>query len=1116
MATRSEIASDTFDSAISGSWENGGGDWDTCSWASGGFVQPTNVSADAALRRSTGTYANNQYSRVVIGGYDATLSANSVGACCRMQAGTDESAYIGYVSSGTDAYEIYETNSSFGFSLLASAAFSGNPAANDEVILEVEGTALRLYTKQGAGAETLRVSTTDNTLTSGTPGIALYGETSAANARVTTWSGGDLTAGGAALGASAAGTASATGALTTQIKPAAAATDVATVAAALTTQIKVAASAADVASATAGLNTGSQMAASAASITAAAAGLTTQINAAAAATVSAAVAAALSTGIPLAGSATDVATATGALGTGNATPPSVRSVGTVATATGGGTLQPALPAGLAQNDIMVIEVVAGGNVTTLAATGWTEHATILTTVAYRHSLLWKRAGASESAPSITGHINDAIAQITAIQGCPTSGDPFDTDVGFQENADSVTIGALGITPAGNGRLILFLGTRVDQGATAVNFASYSGTNPDFIEALDSAFEGGIYNFGMFLAAGSQATAAATGNRTATASDSGVNSAGLFALKPANEGGAPGAALAADAAAVAAATAALTTQIRAAAAAADVASAAGALNTSISLVAAAVSNAIAAGSLTTQIKLAAAASGQATASGGLQGAPAALQAAAADVVSATGALTTLIQLGAAAIDVASVISASLTNWATVTLTTPLYTGQGGALDPTFWLDAVPVAGTTLYYDGTHITIQSNGEIYSDTNNTSAVVQFFDGTNWALGLIVITPDMAATSAGSATATGALTTAINLAAVANAAVIATGALTTSIPLTATAQDLVSASVGSLLTQIRLAAAATGVTTATASFNAIALLDAAAQVSAAATAALTTGKPLAADSAASATATAALSTGVALGGAANDVATMAAALSTAIRLAAQPQAIAAATATLDVPLALLGAAMDVATLTAVLSTGINLQANASGAVAASADFSTGARLSAAAQSVTSVVADLIGTIRLAADVTNVAAATGVMISSRIRRTGPLKMLVLSNTPITVANGRSNKIDIVLMQNGVPIDSGFITGVVLKIYSRKYGTLIRTIEGRASVVPNEAALFDNTSMAVVPGGGSNPIAIFSMQLGLAVPEIPVGRGYWCNLIAFSASDTVGTSWGEFYFNVVE
>jgi len=193
---RTQVASDTFDSSISASWENGGGDWGACNWATGGHVEPSGASTDCALRRSGESYNNDQYSRVVIGGFDAVTTSNSIAACVRMQSGTNESAYIGYVSAGTTAYEIYETNSGFGFSLLASAAFSGNPAVNDEVILEAEGTALRLYTKQGAGSETLRVSTTDNTLTAGSPGIALYAETGVANARVTTWTGGNIAASG--------------------------------------------------------------------------------------------------------------------------------------------------------------------------------------------------------------------------------------------------------------------------------------------------------------------------------------------------------------------------------------------------------------------------------------------------------------------------------------------------------------------------------------------------------------------------------------------------------------------------------------------------------------------------------------------------------------------------------------------------------------------------------------------------------------------------------------------------------------------------------------------------------------------------------------------------------
>ncbi len=120
--------------------------------------------------------------------------------------------------------------------------------------------------------------------------------------------------------------------------------------------------------------------------------------------------------------------------------------------------------------------------------------------------------------------------------------------------------------------------------------------------------------------------------------------------------------------------------------------------------------------------------------------AALASAAADPSTATGDLTTHSgpNMSAAAVTSAAVTSA-LTNFSTVTLTAPLYTGVGGILDPNFWLDSKPGVGTVVYFDPAKLTVLPNGEFVGTSNNFTAVVQFFDGTSWATGLVVFTPLM-----------------------------------------------------------------------------------------------------------------------------------------------------------------------------------------------------------------------------------------------------------------------------------------------------------------------------------------------------------------------------------------
>lgn len=123
-------------------------------------------------------------------------------------------------------------------------------------------------------------------------------------------------------------------------------------------------------------------------------------------------------------------------------------------------------------------------------------------------------------------------------------------------------------------------------------------------------------------------------------------------------------------------------------------------------------------------------------------------------------------------------------------------------------------------------------------------------------------------------------------------------------------------------------------------------------------------------------------------------------------------------------------------------------------------------------------------------------------------------SVPLTVFNGRGNRIDLALTQGGTPIDAGFITGVALRIFDKKYGALVRYIEGRASEPANEASLFDYGTSSPVPGSAV-PLTILSMQLGLASPQIPPANAYWCDLIIFSSAYPLGLSWAQFYIAVI-
>lgn len=418
-------------------------------------------------------------------------------------------------------------------------------------------------------------------------------------------------------------------------------------------------------------------------------------------------------------------------------------------------------------------------------------------------------------------------------------------------------------------------------------------------------------------------------------------------------------LAADAAAVASASADLSTQVRMAAAAAGAASGTAELTTAIRLAADAVSRAAATGVLDSGAQLAASASVVAT---------------------ATAALTTAMRFQAAAASAASA-SARLIDWATVTLSGQLYDGPGGVLDPNFWQGgAAPTVGTTLYYDPTHIEIHPNAEISSDVNDCTAIVMFRDGAGeWHMGLVIITPHLAAYARGEATAAAQLTTAIHLSAAAEAlatvaATFSTGAgleadaaaqadasagLTTRIPLSALADSL-STAAAALTNEILLAADAAAEASATADMGGVVSLNAAATAVSTALASLTTQIRLGAAAQGEATLAGSLRTGIRLAGEAQSIAHAAGALSTAITLGGSISNVASATADLTTLRPLMAAAVNVATAVATLSTGINLRANASAISSAAASLVSAIELMAEARAestATAVLTDVIST---------------------------------------------------------------------------------------------------------------------------------------------------------------
>lgn len=193
------------------------------------------------------------------------------------------------------------------------------------------------------------------------------------------------------------------------------------------------------------------------------------------------------------------------------TAPVWRSAGTMVTSASDSTLSPGLPSGYQANDILVIVYngFAIGSHTT--PSGYTEVTSSPHTDTFGsyEGVCWKRATASESAPSIGG----VQARIHAISGCITTGSPIDAvAVTDQTGSSTNSVSATGITTTAADDMVFVYICSGNSSRTVSSEACASLTS--FAERTD---DGAATGYSMAVATGGKTTAGATGTTTATIS-----------------------------------------------------------------------------------------------------------------------------------------------------------------------------------------------------------------------------------------------------------------------------------------------------------------------------------------------------------------------------------------------------------------------------------------------------------------------------------------------------------------------------------------------------------------------------------------------------------------------
>lgn len=197
--------------------------------------------------------------------------------------------------------------------------------------------------------------------------------------------------------------------------------------------------------------------------------------------------------------------------------PTVVSVGAVAS--GAAAITPALPAGQAAGDILLLPVETENQVVTppagyaIATSG---QVIVSTGTVTRLTVLWKRATGTEAAPTIADPGDHAVGRMIAIRGCVTTGNPWNAaPVGATETVSDTSVSCPAITTTAADCLVVnVFSTGTDVASTAHVSGWANASLAAVTERMDNWVTSGLGG-GLGMATGQKAAAGAVSATTAT-------------------------------------------------------------------------------------------------------------------------------------------------------------------------------------------------------------------------------------------------------------------------------------------------------------------------------------------------------------------------------------------------------------------------------------------------------------------------------------------------------------------------------------------------------------------------------------------------------------------------
>lgn len=187
---------------------------------------------------------------------------------------------------------------------------------------------------------------------------------------------------------------------------------------------------------------------------------------------------------------------------------------------------PALPTGIAVNDILlwIGESAGGENYTT--PSGWAHvgpngsvSSPVVQSTNTQLTVFWARYDGLLSAPSVTGPVDHGVSAMIAIRGCPSTGNPWNSGGVGTEAASDTTATFPGTTTTQTDSLVLeILASSADIAvaqASSMTNASYSSIT-ELVDVSTATGNGGV----LVCYSGIKATAGATGSSAITLTTAG--------------------------------------------------------------------------------------------------------------------------------------------------------------------------------------------------------------------------------------------------------------------------------------------------------------------------------------------------------------------------------------------------------------------------------------------------------------------------------------------------------------------------------------------------------------------------------------------------------------------